>query len=65
MGELVVFKPKKVAPRQPMAEGAGAEILFFTGVRIVRCEAIEEPVKQRRRRATARTEAPRKRRERS
>lgn len=36
MGELVPFRQKVGASRPIVAAGASAEILFFTGVRIVR-----------------------------
>ncbi len=43
MGDLVNFKPKADASRPLMAAGASAEILFFTGVRIVRIESADMP----------------------
>ncbi|HEY1735586.1 MAG TPA: hypothetical protein VGG12_02975 [Methylovirgula sp.] len=43
MGDLVEFKPNVHASRPVMAAGATAEILFFTGVRIVRLEGAETP----------------------
>lgn len=63
MGELVYFRPKPDTGRKVNADGASAEILFFTGVRIVRVEDAEPP-KLRRRRST-RSDAPRKRRNRT
>jgi hypothetical protein len=50
MGELVLFRPRDGACRRLEAEACGAEILFFTGVRIVRLEDVPEPPKIRRRR---------------
>jgi hypothetical protein len=56
MGELVSFKPKADVSRPMMAAGASAEILFFTGVRIVRESADmpqggpQEPSPRKRRR---------------
>jgi hypothetical protein len=47
-----------------MAAGAVAEILFFTGVRIVRTEDVEAPPKAGRRRSGQRSDTPRKRRDR-
>jgi hypothetical protein len=63
MGELVEFRPRVNEAHKHMPAGNCADILFFTGVRIVR-EAVEVSLKQRRRRAAEGTEAPRKRRER-
>jgi hypothetical protein len=63
MGELVSFRLKADVSRPPLAVGASAEILFFTGVRIVR-ESVDMPqgdpqeppprmgVRKRRRRAS-------------
>jgi hypothetical protein len=65
MGELVVFKSKLDESRPIVAVGASAEILFFTGVRIVRVEATEVPPKDRPRRPGSRSDGLRKRRERS
>jgi hypothetical protein len=62
MGELVEFKPR-VSEARKQVQAGHCEILFFTGVRIVR-EPIETPPKQRRRRVAEATDAPRKRRER-
>ncbi len=65
MGELVLFRSRADEPRRSGTEGAGAEILFFTGVRIVRIEETEAPPKTRRRRAAPRSDPPRKRRDRT
>lgn len=62
MGELVVFRPRVNAARKQLPAGNLADILFFTGVRIVR-EPVEPRPKHRRRRTGEGTEAPRKRRE--
>ena len=43
MGDLVSFRLKADVSRPLMAAGASAEILFFTGVRIVRLESAETP----------------------
>jgi hypothetical protein len=42
MGELVVFKPKAESSHSAVTTGMSAEILFFTGVRIVRLETAGE-----------------------
>ncbi len=65
MGELVLFRPRTNEIRRSAAAGVSAEILFFTGVRIVRMEETEAPPKARRRRAPPRREPPRKRRDRT
>lgn len=42
MGELVVFKPRAEPSRSAVTTGMTAEILFFTGVRVVRFETTSE-----------------------
>lgn len=42
MGELVAFKPRAESSRSTVTTGMSAEILFFTGVRIVRFETAGE-----------------------
>lgn len=63
MGELVEFRPRVNEARKRLPAGNCADILFFTGVRIVR-KPLETPPKHRRRRTADGTEVPRKRRER-
>ncbi len=65
MGELVMFRPKVDQSRPMAAVGVSAEILFFTGVRIVRVEAAEMPPKAGCRRPGARSDGLRKRRDRT
>jgi len=42
MGELVVFKPRAESSRSTETTGMSAEILFFTGVRVVRFKTTGE-----------------------
>ena len=62
MGELVVFRPRTDTIR--CAGEAAAEILFFTGVRIVRGKDAEEASKALGRRPGPPSNPPRKRRSR-
>ena len=62
MGELVVFRPRTDTIR--CTGEAGAEILFFTGVRFMRIEDAEEASKGGPRRPGPRSNPPRKRRSR-
>lgn len=61
MGELVDFRPRTDAVRCADASRASADILFFTGVRIIRIEALEEASKGGRRQAGPRSGPSRKR----
>lgn len=61
MGELVPFRPK-AKPSRPPESGDGAEILFFTGVQIVRMEDPAPAPKASPKRTPAQSEKPRKRR---
>ena len=65
MGELVMFRPKVIQSRPTAAGGLSAEILFFTGVQIVRVEAVEITPKPGRRRSGVRSDSLRKRRDRA
>jgi hypothetical protein len=62
MGELVLFRPRAAPRRRAGAEASSAEILFFTGVRIMR---VVEPPKTRGRRRPPRGDALNKRRDRT
>jgi hypothetical protein len=65
MGELVLFRPRAEPRHRANTATSGAEILFFTGVRIVHAEPASEPPKTPGRRGPPRGETPRKRRDRS
>jgi len=65
MGELVLFRQRAEPRRRIQMEASGAEILFFTGVRVVYGEPEAEPAKTRSRRGAARGETMRKPRARS
>ncbi|QXX73500.1 hypothetical protein MHY1_00296 [Methylovirgula sp. HY1] len=64
MGELMDFRPRTNVVRRIGAGEASAEILFFTGVRIMRVEESDPVSKGKRRRAAPRSDPPRKRRSR-
>ncbi len=65
MGELVNFRPRTDIIRRRVGVGElGAEILFFTGVRIIRVEEADAVSKGDRRPAVPRGESARKRRNR-
>jgi hypothetical protein len=65
MGELVLFRQRAEPRRRAQAETCGADILFFTGVRVVYDEPIPEPPKKRGPRETARGDTVRKPRDRA
>ena len=64
MGELVNFRPRTDIARRIGVGDAGAEILFFTGVRIIRVEEADAVSKGGRQRDVPRGDPPRKRRNR-
>ncbi|HEY5226622.1 MAG TPA: hypothetical protein VIJ06_07515 [Methylovirgula sp.] len=65
MGDLVLFRPSAEPRHRADAVTSSAEILFFTGVRIVHAEPASEPPETPGRRGPPRGETPRKRRNRS
>jgi hypothetical protein len=65
MGELVLFRQRAEPRRRIPIDASGAEILFFTGVRVVYGDPESEPPKTRSRRAAAGDETMRKPRDRA
>lgn len=65
MGELVLFRQRAEPRRRIPMDASGAEILFFTGVRVVYAEPDSEPPKTCDRRGAPRGETVRKPRARS
>ena len=64
MGELVLFRQRAEPRRRIPMDASGAEILFFTGVRVVYAEPDLEPPNKRSRRGALRGATVRKPRDR-